>query len=98
MLLRHNNVDRILPVTSRKTMIEQYESETRSSAVMGNTVSVVTALVGILNFVNSMVTAIVSRQKEFAMIHLITFAILIPYLCFKNLEKQRIIERLRATD
>lgn len=29
---------------------------------------------------------------------LIIFAILIPYICFKNLEKQSIVERLRATD
>ena len=26
---------------------------------------------------------------------LLTFAVLIPYLCFKNLEKQSIVERLR---
>lgn len=155
------NVDSGLPVTSRKTMIEQYKSETRSSAVMGNTISVVIALVGILNFVNSMVTAIVSRRKEFAMIQsigmtkrqlrkmlileglyymgitlitsyivsalavgigvramvaegystfhftlmplvictpiLLIFAILIPYMCFKNLEKKSIVERLRET-
>ena len=35
---------------------------------MGNTISVIIALVGVLNFINSMVTAIVSRKKEFAMI------------------------------
>ena len=29
---------------------------------------------------------------------LIAFAILIPYICFMNLEKQSIVERLRATD
>lgn len=29
---------------------------------------------------------------------LIVFAILIPYICFKNLEKQSIVDRLRATD
>ena len=29
---------------------------------------------------------------------LIVFAILIPCICFKNLEKQSIVERLRATD
>ena len=57
-----------LPVTSRKTMTVQYEAETRASAVMGNTISVIIALVGVLNFINSMVTAIVSRKKEFAMI------------------------------
>lgn len=152
-------VDTSLPVTSRQTMAEQYEAETRSSAVMGNAVSIIIALVGILNFVNSMITAIVSRRREFAMIQsvgmtkkqlcrmlvyeglyyagitlavsyavsalavgvviramvaggfttfhftllplgictpvLLIFAVLIPFLCFKNLEKQSIVERLR---
>ena len=49
-------------------MEEQYEAETRSSAVMGNAISIIIALVGVLNFINSMVTAIVSRRREFAMI------------------------------
>ena len=153
-------VDTSLPVTSHKTMAEQYEAETRASAVMGNTISVIIALVGVLNFINSMVTAIVSRKKEFAMIQsvgmtkrqlrkmlicegldyaaitlivsylvstlavgigvraitanefstfhftlmplmictpiLLAFAVLIPFLCFKNLEKQSIVERLRT--
>lgn len=153
-------VDSSLPVTSRQSMAEQYESETRSSAVMGNTISVIIALVGVLNFVNSMVTAIVSRKREFAMIQsvgmtkkqlcmmlvyegldyaaitlaaswlisafavgvviramvaggfttfhftllplaictpvLLAFAVLIPFVCFKNLEKQSIVERLRT--
>ena len=130
--------------------------------IMGNAISVVIALVGILNFINSMVTAIVSRKKEFAMLQsvgmtkgqlrrmlvfegldyagltllfsfaasilvvgtvvrsmveggyntfqftllplyicapiLIAFAIVIPYICFKNLEKQSLVERLRNTD
>ena len=151
--------DPSLPVASRQTMAEQYESETRSSAVMGNAVSVVIALVGVLNFINSMVTAIVSRKREFAVIQsvgmtkkqlnrmlvneglfyalltlaasyllsslavgvvvrgmvaggfttfrftllplaictliLLIFAILIPYLCFRNLETHSIVERLR---
>lgn len=152
-------VDTSLPVTSRQTMIEQYEKETRSSAVMGNVISIIIALVGVLNFVNSMITAILSRRREFAMIQsvgmtkhqlctmlvyeglyyagitltvsylisafavgvviramvaggfttfrftllpliictpvLLLFAAVIPYLCFKNLEKQSIVERLR---
>lgn len=153
-------MDTSLPVTSRKTMTKQYEAETRASAVMGNTISVIIALVGVLNFINSMVTAIVSRKKEFAMIQsvgmtkrqlrkmlicegldyaaitlivsyivsalavgigvramtanefstfhftlmplmictpiLLAFAVFIPFLCFKNLEKQSIVERLRT--
>lgn len=126
---------------------------------MGNAVSVVIALVGVLNFINSMVTAIVSRKREFAVIQsvgmtkrqlnrmlvdeglfyavltlaasyllsslavgivvramveggfttfrftllplaactliLLVFAVLIPYLCFRSLEKHSIVERLR---
>lgn len=149
-------------IVSRQAMAEQYEAETRSSAVMGYVISIVIAFVGILNFINSMVTAIISRKREFAMIQsvgmtkrqlcrmltfeglyyagmtliasyilgalavgvlvrgmaaggfstfhftllplilctpvLIIFAMLIPYLCFKNLEKQSIVERLRTID
>ena len=153
------SADSSLPVISRQSMAQQYEAETRSAAVMGNAVSVVIALVGVLNFINSMVTAIVSRRREFAMTQsvgmtreqlcrmlvyeglyyaaltlaasylasalavgvvirgmvangfttfrftllplcictpiLLAFAVLIPYMCFKNLEKQSIVERLR---
>ena len=53
-------------LTSRRTMAEQYEAETRSSAVMGSAVSAVIALVGVLNFVNSMATSILTRKREFA--------------------------------
>lgn len=149
-------------IVSRQTMAKRYESQTRASAVMGYAISVIIALVGILNFVNSMVTAIIMRKREFAMIQsigmtkrqlrqmlifeglyyagmtliaayvlgaltvgvivravaadgfstfhftllplvgctlvLIMSAVLIPYLCFKNLERQSIVERLRAAD
>lgn len=144
----------------RESLIAQYEAETRATAVMGYAISIIIALVGVLNFVNSMVTAIISRKREFAMIQsigmtkrqlrgmltfegfyyagltlaasyslgsvtvgvivraitsagystfrftllplvictpvLIGLAVLIPYLCFKNLEKQSIVERLRV--
>lgn len=154
------SVDSALPITSRQSMAEQYEEETRSSAVMGNAISVIIALVGVLNFANSMITAIVSRKREFAMIQsvgmtkrqlcrmlvyeglyyaaltlivswtvsalavgvgvravtavddfstfhftlmplgvctplILILAVLIPYLCFRNLEKQSVVERLR---
>lgn len=158
-----SNADKSLNFTSKSTLIEHYQEQTRANTVMGFAISLIIAFVGILNFINSMATAIVSRQKEFAMIQsigmtkrqlrrmlvdeglyyagstllisyilgalsvsvgvrmmvsgdwtatfhftllplvictpiLIVFAILIPYLCFKNLEKQSIVERLRATD
>ena len=158
-----DNVDKSLNYTAKSTLMEHYQEQTRANTVMGFAISLIIAFVGILNFINSMLTAIVSRQKEFAMIQsigmtkrqlrsmlideglyyagstllasyvlgalavgigvrmmvstdwtatfhftllplvictpiLIVFAILIPYICFKNLEKQSIVERLRATD
>lgn len=153
-------VDTGLPVTSRQSMTEQYAAETRAATVMGNAISIIIALVGVLNFINSMITAIVSRKREFAMIQsigmtkkqlcqmlvfegllyavltlitsyiasglavgvgvramveggystfhftllplaictpiLVVFAIAIPFICFKNLEKQSVVERLRT--
>lgn len=150
-----------IPLTTRASKAAQYRRETRSSAVMGNVVSIVIALVGVLNFINSMVTSIVSRRKEFAMMQsvgmtkpqlckllvwegmdyawitllctyvisslavgigvramveggfttfrftllplvictplLLLFAVLVPYLCFHNLEKDSLVERLRST-
>ncbi|AWY99421.1 ABC transporter permease [Blautia argi] len=146
-------------LTSKNTIAQQYEKETRSSAVMGNAISIIIAIVGILNFINSMVTSVVSRRKEFAMIQsvgmgkkqlrkmlvleglyyagltltasylfsslvvgivirgmtqggmtsfhftlfplvictplLVAFAVAVPYFCFRNLEKQSLVERLR---
>lgn len=153
------NYDSSMPVTSRQSKSMQYKQETTSSAVMGNAVSIIIALVGVLNFINSMVTAIVSRRREFAMIQsvgmtkkqlckmlvyeglfyagltlivsyilsaltvgfgvramvadgystfrftlapllactpvILAFAVLIPYLCFRNLDQHSIVERLR---
>lgn len=151
-----------MSITSRQTMAQQYEKERRSSSVIGYSISIVIAFVGILNFINSMITAILSRRQEFAMIQsigmtktqlqkmltfeglyyagitlfisyflsifavgiivrtltaggyttfhftllplvictpvLLLFAIILPYLCFRNLEKDSIVERLRAMD
>ncbi len=149
-----------LSITSRASMSAQYGRETRSSAVMGNVVGSVIALVGVLNFVNSMVTSIVARKKEFAMMQsvgmtkkqlcrllvyegmdyafitlfasyalsalvvgfgvramveggfttfrftllplvlctplLLAFALLVPYICFRNIEKVSLVDRLRT--
>lgn len=149
-------------IVSRQSMAKRYEAQTRASAVMGYAISIIIALVGVLNFVNSMVTAIITRKREFAMIQsigmtkkqlrkmltfeglyyagmtliaayilgalavgvivravaaggfstfhftllplvcctpfLMLFAVLIPYLCFKNLEQQSIVERFRVTN
>lgn len=155
--------DPTLSFTSKQTLIDHYREQTRASTIMAFAISFVIAVVGVLNFVNSMITAIFSRQKEFAMLQsigmtrrqlrnmlideglyyagitlvlsyllsalvvgvgvrllvagdwtatfhftllplvictpiLFAFAVLIPVCCFKNIEKQSIVERLRAVD
>lgn len=155
--------DPTLSFTSKQTLIDHYKEQTRASTIMAFAISFVIAVVGVLNFVNSMLTAIFSRQKEFAMLQsigmtrrqlrnmligeglyyagitlalsyvlsalvvgvgvrllvagdwtatfhftllplvictpiLLAFAVLIPVCCFKNIEKQSIVERLRAVD
>lgn len=155
--------DPTLSFTSKQTLIDHYKEQTRASTIMAFAISFVIAVVGVLNFVNSMLTAIFSREKEFAMLQsigmtrrqlrnmlideglyyagitlvlsyllsalvvgvgvrllvagdwtatfhftllplvictpiLLAFAVLIPVCCFKNIEKQSIVERLRAVD
>ena len=155
--------DPALSFTSKQTLIDHYKEQTRASTIMAFAISFVIAVVGVLNFVNSMLTAIFSRQKEFAMLQsigmtrrqllnmlideglyyagitlalsyvlsalvvgvgvrllvagdwtatfhftllplvictpiLLAFAVLIPVCCFKNIEKQSIVERLRSVD
>lgn len=157
------NHDKNLPILSKATMAEQYRSETMSTVITGMAVSIIIAFVGILNFINSMVTAIVSRKKEFAMIQsvgmttrqlrnmlifeglyyavltlaasyltgtlavgigvrmlvasdwsstfrftilplvvctpvLLLFAVIVPCLCFRNIEKISLVDRLRAAE
>ena len=164
MLLAHrNSEDKSLTFQSKSTLIAHYHDQTRAATIIAFSISLIIALVGILNFVNAMVTAIMSRQKEFAMMQsigmtkrqlrtmliyeglyyaggtllasyslgalavglgvraiaagdwtatfhftlmplvictpiLLALAMIIPYFCFKNVEKQSIVERLRKTD
>lgn len=156
------NVDKKLPITSKKTIEHSFREQTLANTVIAMAISIIIAFVGIINFINSMVTAIVSRHKEFAMIQsvgmtkkqlrkmltfeglyyaaitllisyvigslavgvgvrmmmagdwtatfhftimplvictpiLLFFAVLIPYICFKNIERQSLVERLRDT-
>ena len=60
--------DPALSFTSKQTLIDHYKEQTRASTIMAFAISFVIAVVGVLNFVNSMLTAIFSRQKEFAML------------------------------
>lgn len=50
---------------NKQTYINQYKRETSAMTVMGQVLSILIALIGILNYVNSHSTSIISRKNEF---------------------------------
>lgn len=58
---------RNLDYNSRKMFEEEFEHLKFTVAVVGGLLSFILALIGILNFINSIVTGILSRKREFSM-------------------------------
>lgn len=56
---------------SKAIVAEEFQSFNRMFLILGCTLSFVVALVGILNFINIVLTGIVSRRKEFAILQAI---------------------------
>ncbi len=55
-------------VATRLTYEGRFQAQVLAQVIMGYTLGLVMALIGILNFVNSMLTAIIARKREFAML------------------------------
>lgn len=62
------NVNADLTYTSRDTMEAEFGSLKNMFTIVGGLLSFVLGLIGVMNFVNTMVTGIVSRKKELAML------------------------------
>lgn len=62
------NVNPDLTYTSRDTMAAEFDSLKNMFAVVGGLLSFILAMIGVLNFINTMITGILSRRQEFAMI------------------------------
>lgn len=62
------NVNPELSFTSKSTIVEEFDSMRNMLLVVGGMLSFILAFIGILNFVNTMVTSILSRRQEFAMV------------------------------
>lgn len=107
------NVDKTLTYTSKNTLIEHYEEQTRAMLIdeglyyAGATLiaSYVIGAIAVGVGVRMMVAGDWTSTFHFTLTPLlictpvlIAFAVLIPYICFKNLEKQSVVERLRAVD
>ena len=61
------NVEKNLTYVSKQTYEEQFGSFTNMFWIVGGALSFVLALIGILNFMNAIVTGILARKKELAM-------------------------------
>lgn len=84
------NVDPNYDYESKSTYIEQFEGTRNMFAMTGGALSLIVALVGVLNFLNAILTGIAARRREFAMLQSIG-------MTSKQLRRMLIIEGLLYT-
>ena len=80
------NVNEELTYTSKASIVEQFYSQKDMYALVGGLLAFILATIGILNFVNTMVTSVLSRKQEFAMMEAVgmTGGQLKAMLCFEG--------------
>lgn len=61
------NVNEDLTYTSKASIVEQFDSNKNMYVLAGGLLVLTLAIIGILNFINTMVTSVLSRKREFAM-------------------------------
>lgn len=52
---------------SKQTYIEAFEGIKNTFVIIGNAMGMIIAIIGIVNFLNAMITSIITRKREFAM-------------------------------
>lgn len=80
------NVNDDLIYTSKSKIVEEFDSVKDTYSMVGGLLSLILAMIGILNFINTMVTSILSRKQEFAMMEAVgmTGVQLRRMLCFEG--------------
>lgn len=75
-----------LAYTSKKSILKEFDEYKNLIVVVGNLLCLVLAIIGILNFINTVVTSVLSRKQEFAMMEAVgmTGAQLRRMLCFEG--------------
>lgn len=56
-----------LVLTTRESLLKEFSTETNMFSVIGGLLSFILAVIGTLNLINAMVTSILARKQEFAM-------------------------------
>ena len=62
-------VEPMMSYSSKATRASEFEGMRNMILVVGGSLSVVIGLIGVLNFVNSVMTSIISRRREFAVLN-----------------------------
>ncbi|MEG0191270.1 MAG: ABC transporter permease, partial [Lachnospiraceae bacterium] len=62
------NIDQNMQYRSKATLLAEYENIRRTYQSVGLILSVLVAFIGVMNFINTVVTSIVSRRRELAML------------------------------
>lgn len=84
------NVDSSLDYESRYTYAGEFESFRNMFMLMGSILSLIVGLIGVLNFLNAVLTGIITRHREFAMLQSIG-------MTGKQLKKMLVLEGLYYT-
>lgn len=62
------NIEPIMHYSSKMTRMKEFEDMQNMILLVGGALSLIIGLIGILNFINSMLTSIIMRRREFAML------------------------------
>ncbi|KNZ43164.1 ABC transporter permease [Acetobacterium bakii] len=62
------NVEPVMNYTSKLVSATEFEGMRSTVIMIGGALSVIIGLIGILNFINAMLTSIITRRQEFAML------------------------------
>lgn len=84
------NTEPVMAYSSKNTRAKEFEELRSTVIIVGGVLSLIIGLIGVLNFINSMLTSILTRRREFAMLQSIG-------LTAKQLRELLIIEGLLYT-
>lgn len=62
------DIEPVMDYDSKLTMLDSFKGMQQMIITIGGTLSLIIGLIGILNFINSMLTSLLSRRQEFAII------------------------------
>lgn len=63
-----SNIDQNMQFSSKASLAAEYKGLQNTLKTVGITLSILVALVGIMNFINTVITSIIARKREFAML------------------------------